>query len=139
VQHAVRGEQRQLVAEAVAGLAGLRGERGAEHDVPGSAGPTPVRPAAATRRPAVHRERHHVRGPGLVHPPLVQLGHHLSCDDHDRQLGGGVDAHRGEHVPGDGRERRLVHGDTGLVGHLDTHESSSLRSSPRSRYCCVHR
>ena len=34
-----------------------------------------------------------------------------------------------EHVPRDGGERRLVDGDAGLVGHLDAHESSSLRSS----------
>ena len=40
-----------------------------------------------------------------------------------------VDPHGGEHVPRDGGERRLVDGDAGLVGDLDTHASSALAAA----------
>src|SRR3954454_9422056 len=73
MQDAVDGEQVQLVGEAVARLARLRrGERRAEDDVAEQCR-ADLRGVRAPRLvdQLVHRERHDVGGPRLVHPALV--------------------------------------------------------------------
>ncbi len=132
VQHAVHGEQLQLVGQRVPGGAGLLpGELRAQHDVAEQRRTQVGRVRApGLLEQLVHRERHHVGRAGLVHPALVQLGHRVHGDRGDAQLGGRADPHRVQRVPRDGGDQRLVHGDAGLVVHLDRHPSSLAGGAP---------
>ena len=92
VQDAVRREQQQLLLGGVAGLGGLPGrDARAEHDVAEHALLGLLALAAGAQ--LVHREAHHVGGPGQVHPLHVQHLHRGLVDEPQAQVGTGVDPH----------------------------------------------
>ena len=86
---------------------------GAQHDVAEQArstgsGSSSVPPGRGAQ--LVHREGQDVGGPGLVHPPDVEVLHGLEVDEQHGQLGQGVDPHAVEGEAGDVGERGLVGG-----------------------------
>ena len=102
VQDAVRREQQQLLLGGVAGLRGLpRRDGRAEHDVAEHALLGLLAVAAGAQ--LVHREAHHVGGPGQVHPLDVQHLHGGLVHQLEAQVGAGVDPHLLQHVAGAGR------------------------------------
>ena len=122
VQHAVHGEQVQLVEQAVPGLLGLvAGERRAQHDVTEQGGARVGGIRAARRVQFVHREGHHVGGAFQVHPPFMQVRHDVEVDEQYGQLGQRAYAHPVQREAGGGDDRGLVDADTRFIGDLDTH------------------
>src|SRR4051794_28408383 len=86
VQHAVRGQEQQLVENRVTRLLGLSdGDLRTEHDVAEQTGRRDL--IVAARAQLVHREAEDIGRAGLVHPLHVQLFHSGLVDQQDRQLG----------------------------------------------------
>jgi hypothetical protein len=145
VQHAVGGEQVQLVGGGVTGLLRLPlGHLRAQHDVAEHRGrgvvvlltAAGVRHAPrAAQVELVHGEGHDVGGARLVHVLHVQPLHLLDVLERDGQLGQRRDAHAVEHVPRDVDQRALVDLGAALVEHLDAHRDRRLSSRRPGARC----
>lgn len=130
MQHTVDGEQRQFVPEAVACRGGLfGGELRAQHDVAQHGRARLRRIGATTRLELIHREAHHVRRAGQVHPAHVQIGHGRGVQQHHGQLGRRVDVHPGDDEFRDADQFGFGDVDARLVGYLDAHKTLTHSSS----------
>jgi len=102
MQDAVHGQQREFLAQRVAGSGGLIGsEFRAQHDVAEHRRPRFGRVWAATRFELVHRKAHHVGRAGQIHPAHVQVGHRRGVEQHHRKLGRRIHFHLANDEPCD--------------------------------------
>ncbi len=129
VQHAVDGEELQLLVH------GVLGRRAASPCCLATSGHSTMSPSSPCggsssslpggRSSSIGKDMH-VGGPRQVHPLDVQLLHGVGVHDDHRQLGQRVDAHPLERVAGDVEDRLLVDLPSGLVVDVDRHGAVSF-------------